>query len=227
MQHLNPQKIVIPGKKKVKLPVIQENGIVLRHPFSLALVGASGSGKTNTLIWMVQKLYKGFFPEIILISPTGASDELAGSLGATRTITENLVEETKAIMRKGRSKKPRLIIFEDCSSQRKLTSSESFCQAYTALRHLNCSVVSCSHKLRAISRIARINSNGLIIFPMPNSDIKIFVEEYLPYGVEKKAFLKMLHYAWSTSHDLQRPFLFVNNQEQHRFRRGFAQVIKF
>lgn len=50
------------------------NEILPRHEFTMGLIAPKGSGKT-TLICNLLKFYKGYFHNIIVFSPTVASDE--------------------------------------------------------------------------------------------------------------------------------------------------------
>lgn len=213
-----------------------EQGIVLSHPFSLLFVGQSGSGKTNTAVWMLNNMYKKYFHSIIILSPTGKCDLMLASLPEARIITTNLIQETKDLMDKRRTlcerigvaKVPRLlVIFEDVSSQRKLIASEDFTRAFVALRHYGCSTIAMSHKLKAINRMARINTNGLIIFPSTNSELQQLLDEYTPASTTKKEFIQMIKYAWQPEEHMERPFLFIDFRAtiKKRFRKGFHQIM--
>lgn len=218
----------------------QDSGIVLKNPFSLLAIGPSGSGKSTAVIWMLINLYKKFFDEIFLLSPTGMSDDIVKHLGLKKKniFTKNLEGvATKLIMQRKRlCEKKRgpqncgtcLVIFDDCSGLKKMTHSPAFIDAFTLLRHYGCSVIACSHKIKTVDRMARMNTKGVIIFPSSNAEKQTLIEEYAPPNLSKNQFSDLINYAWEKEDDFERPFLFINNDQpfRTRFRKGFHKILE-
>lgn len=68
----------IPKIKEVPVPDINHPDakfeMLPRHEFTMGLIAPKGSGKTTTIINLLE-MYKGYFHSIIVFSPTVASDE--------------------------------------------------------------------------------------------------------------------------------------------------------
>lgn len=240
----SPDSKLIPTKiesKSTQIPInsFMKAGIIPPHPSSMCLIGQSGSGKSNTLVWMINTLYSNYFDEIIILSATGETDTMFKQIKTKklRIITRDLLEEAEKLVdfrqkiceAKGVQRVSRmLVIFEDVSSQKKLMNSVPFLQAYVQLRHLGCSVISCAHKLRILPRMCRINSNALIMFPSNLSEKKILIEEYCPNGLTSAQFSRLIDHAWTPDEKIERPFLFINFKADNneRFRKGFHQILK-
>jgi len=240
-QSLIPAKI---DSKSAKFPLNEymKANIILPHPSSYLFIGASGSGKSNTMVWMINQLMEDYFDEIIIFSGTGGCDDMLNSLtkGPKMKIkvhTTDLINKVTSLLKdrqkeaedKGVSKLSRmLVIFEDVSSQKKLLNSVAFIQSYVQLRHFGCSVISCSHKLKAVSRLARINANGVVIFPSSVSEKKQLVEEYAPNNLTSREFEQVIEHAWRDGEDMAKPFLFINLKvkQKDRFRRGLHEILQ-
>lgn len=235
---LIPQKLDSDSTKFKMTPLMEKN-IILRYPFSMCFIGRSGCGKTTTMIWMIQNLYKNYFEEIYFISPTAGVDDLVKHLDLkeSNVISSDIINRTKELVskrkkmceKKGPTKcKRALYIFDDISSQRKLMASEEFLQAYVQLRHLGASVISCSHKFKCVPRLARLSSNGFILFPCPATEVKAMCDELCPFVLNKKEFSDMVRYAWEPDDTTEYPFLFVNKQVKckERYRKGFHSILQ-
>lgn len=235
---LIPQKI---ESKSAKLPIneFMEAEIICKHPASYIFVGRSGSGKSTVLVWMVNNLLREFFDRVVIISGTGSTDDLFKQIITKKIeiVSNDLLNKTKQLVNRrkaecesrGVSKCPKLlVIFEDVSSQKKLMASEEFMQAYVQLRHLGASVISCSHKLKSVPRMARISANGLVLFPSNQSETKQIIEDYSPSELTHKEFEQLIQYAWKPTEEFQRPFLFINSclKAEIRFRKGFSELLR-
>lgn len=75
---VNKMKRKIPEIKEVPVPNIHHPPInydmLPQHEFTMGLIAPKGSGKTTTMINLIE-LYHGYFHTIIIFSPTVASDE--------------------------------------------------------------------------------------------------------------------------------------------------------
>ena len=158
---------------KLQSPKLMEE-IELKHPFSLAVYGMTGSGKTVAVLNLLTNgdMYGGYFDEMYLFSTTGKSDDSFDALDLPKrnVITDKMVAELKkiierqkkAVERKGIDKAKKVcLIFEDLTANRKLMNSPDFIKAFVQNRHLSCSTIACCHKFNALIRTAR-----LILCPM-------------------------------------------------------------
>jgi hypothetical protein len=96
--------VALPTKaKKLMSPPLMDE-INLRHPFSLAVYGMTGSGKTVAVLNLLTNpnMYSGFFDEIYLFSVTGNSDDSFEALNLKKKniITEQMVPKLKKLLEK-------------------------------------------------------------------------------------------------------------------------------
>lgn len=235
---LVPQKIDS-GSTHIPLNSLMKQDIIPKHPFSMLLVGKSGSGKSNCLIWTLNELYKKYFERIVVIGATVKSDEMYDAIDETiddkDKISDNLVSECRRVLEerqaevesKGVTNCSRmLVILEDCTSERKLQASQAFTKLFVQLRHLGASVICCAHKLRAIPRVCRLNAVALLVFPLDRSDTKILIEEYCSMYLNKKEFAGLLKHCWEPTDEFVRPFLYYNRTlpQKVSFRKGFSEI---
>lgn len=219
-------------------PLMSKIGI--KHPFSMCVVGCSGSGKTvfTCTLLLNKKMFYKFFNEVYLITPTGSADDTFELLGLPKNniITENFEDRLKKIIEKQEGEVEQkgvleadrvLVIFEDLTSLKKLQNSAEFTKIYVQNRHLNISVISCVHKYRAFNRTCRMNSNHLIIFPCTNSEREIIADENATPNWNKKTFSTMLSHAFTPNEQNKRPFLWINNkaQPEDRFRKNLTRIL--
>jgi ABC-type uncharacterized transport system ATPase subunit len=206
----------------------------------MLLVGKSGSGKTNCLIWMLNNLYKKYFERIVVIGATVKSEEMYDSIDENIAekdkISDDLIIGCKRILderqaeveKSGVSNCSRmLVILEDATSERNLQASQAFTKLFVQLRHLGASVICCAHKLRAIPRVCRLNAVALMVFPLDKTDEKILIEEYCSRYLTKKQFAELLKHCWSSTEEFVKPFLYYNRTLPPKvaFRKGFSEIM--
>ena len=217
--------------------------IIPSHPESIFFVGTSGVGKTSLLCWMLDKpfMYKGFYDRIYLFSFSGKCDGMFDNLteiedGDVKTkdfeieLTKILDEQQEFIEENGfKASKKTLIILEDITSAPKFLRSAIFTRAYTMNRHLNVSVWSCGHKYKALSAVARLNANHLIIFPTNNDQIEQIAIDYAPPRLSKRDMMELIGSAFEADETHLKPFLFINNKVPFdtKFRKGFDAIIPY
>jgi len=227
--------------KNIKVPPLMEQ-IDLKHPFSLAVTGMTGSGKTVAVLNLLTNpdMYgAGYFDEIYLFSATANSDDSFESLNldSKHIITTGMISKLKKILQKqvkavetrGIDKAQKLcIILEDLTSQVKLMGSPEFTKLFVQNRHMNASVFACSHKYHALLRVARLNANHHFIFPCSESEVARVVDEHQPAGLKRHEFEQLIAYAFTPDEENVRPFLWINLKVpvKTRFRRSLDQVLE-
>ena len=226
---------------RLRSPPLMEH-IDLKHPFSLAVYGMTGSGKTVAVLNLLTNpaMYGGgFFDEMYLFSATGKSDDSFDALELKKNhiITDDMISKLKKIIatqkrdveRRGidRAKKV-CIIFEDLTANRKLMNSPDFIKAFVQNRHLSCSTIACCHKFNALIRTARMNANHHWLFPCSESEVSRVVDEHQPPALTKKQFEELIRYAFEATEDMPRPFLWINLKvpTQTRFRKSLEEVLE-
>jgi hypothetical protein len=226
--------------KNIRVPQLMEQ-IDLKHPFSLAAFGMTGSGKTVAILNILTnpEMYGGYFDEVYLFSVTGNSDDSFDVLNLPKKniITSEMIpklkrlldKQKKAVESKGIDKAKKVcIIFEDITSNKKLMASSDFLKSFVQQRHLNMSVFACAHKYHALVRTARLNANHLIIFPCAASEIHRIVEEHNPPSLSKNEFVNLINYAFTPTDVKTHPFLHINLKvpTKTRFRKSLDEILE-
>ena len=219
-------------------PLMQE--VELKHPFSLAVYGMTGSGKTVAVLNLLTspQMYGGYFDEMYLFSATGKSDDSFDALELKKqnVITTSGIAELKKIIdtqkrtveRKGIDKAKKIcIIFEDLTANRKLMNSPDFIKAFVQNRHLSCSTIACCHKFNALVRTARMNANHHWIFPCSESEVSRIVDEHQPPNLHKPEFINLIQYAFEPTGEQPRPFFWINLKVavSARFRKSLEELL--
>jgi hypothetical protein len=227
--------------KNITVPPLMDQ-IGLKHPFSLACYGMTGSGKTVAVLNLLTnpQMYGGdYFSEVYLFSATANSDDSFDALNLDKKhiITTDMISKLKKVLRKqvadvekhGIDKAKKVcVILEDLTSQKKLMNSPEFLKIFVQNRHMNISVLACCHKYHALIRTARLNANHHLIFPCSESEVSRIVEEHQPAQLRRNEFEELIQYAFTPSEDNERPFLWVNLKvpAKIRFRKSLDQMLE-
>jgi len=238
---LSIQPFKVNASKHRSPPLMEEIG--LTHPFSIALYGCSGSGKSVAACQLLcnKNMFRGFFQKIYLFSPTGKADDTFRHLGLPddqvfthtgRMIHEldKLVtnQESEASDEDDNTKLPKIcIILEDLTSQRELMKSQAFIKAFVQNRHINISTIACCHKYKSLIPVARLNSFHSFIFPCSNTEVEAIREDFQGAGMSKDQFRLMCVLAFRGTDEMQRPFLWINNKARpdEKYRKSLSQIL--
>lgn len=225
---------------KLQSPPFMEE-VDLKHPFSLAVYGMTGSGKTVAVLNLLTNphMYGEYFDEVYLFSATGKSDDSfdALELKKNNVITDQMIpklakiieSQKRAVERKGIDKAKKVcVIFEDLTANRKLMNSPDFIKAFVQNRHLSMSTIACCHKFNALIRTARMNANHHFLFPCSESEVSRIVDEHQPPGLKKQEFLGLIQHAFEPTEEQPRPFLWVNLKvpTNIRFRKSMEEILE-
>lgn len=224
---------------KLKSPPTME-ALDLKHPFSLASIGVTGSGKTCAILNLLtnQYMYGRFFEELWLFSATGVSDDSFQvlRLPPSRIITSGMEAKLKRIVKsqkkevetKGKVKAKKVcIVFEDLTANKKLMRSKTFLECFVQNRHLGISTIACCHKYHALIRTARLNANQMWIFPASSSEMMRIATELGPPGLSTGEFMELIQFAWDPEPNMSHPFLWVNRKVpiRTRFRKSLSRLL--
>lgn len=226
------------SKDLIKQPKIALDGVLPTLHFSMCIVGSSGSGKSVLTYNLITKFYKDCFDMIILISPTGGTDDIqkALDLPKSRVITDMSIAEeaiqkimdiqTESIKSKGfENAKKILLYFDDVIGDQKFMNSKAMVNAFIKNRHYNFSVILCSQYYKAIPRRMRMQSSCNIFFNCNETELNTIAEDFAPPGITTKRFIEVLQEILTEKFQ----FITINRRSpwNERFRKGLAEVIDF
>jgi hypothetical protein len=225
--------------QKIESPPLMEK-IGLKHPFSIGIFGVSGSGKTVLACQLLcsKNMYRHYFDEIHLFSPTAGADDTFKQLGLSDEYihSTNMIEELEKLIGEQTievethgilDSKKILILFDDLTSQKKLMNSEAFMKCSIQNRHINMSSIFICHKYNALIRTVRLNCGNLMIFPCSMSEKKIIMEEHQTPNLELNQFKKLIDYSFTKTKDNPKPFLWIclKADFDSRFRKNLYEIL--
>jgi GTPase SAR1 family protein len=227
-------------KDKIKQPELAEAGVIPKLNTSTLIIGKSGSGKSvlmNSLLTDKRFYDNGrFFDRVILISPTGESDDIqrAMKIDSSLIFTDMCeAEEALRVLEKIQEEDVKqhgaehankiLVILDDVASHQKFLKSEPMISLFIRSRHYNCTVYCLSQYFKLIPKTIRLQCSTLIFFACSNTESDCLAEEQAPPNVKKKNFCKLIDDALRERYS----FLTVSltSPWESRFRRGLAMVI--
>jgi hypothetical protein len=232
---IKPLKTV---KSKIKQRTLMEKDIIPRHPSSVIFNGSSGSGKSVLLLNMLTRpeFFKGYFDEIHLFSPTGASDDLFDALKLPEEnihidmkpseLSDILEEQRDKIEADGVDKvKKMLIIFEDVQGNSKFMRSKPFLKSFIANRHYGISTWLCGQSWTRTPKACRLQANNIFYFAGSGSENELLANEHTPPGMRKREFMEMLMQGTRNKYD----FVHINLRAPHaeRYRRNLGNLINW
>jgi len=233
-------KLIVPETSKdlIDQPQMAKDGVLPKLHFSMLLVGASGSGKSVLAYNIIDKFYKDCFDMVILISPTGMTDDIQAALKIpkSRVITDMKKAEeslqkvmdvqTDCIKKRGFEKCKKVLVYlDDVVGDTQFMNSKTMVNAFIKNRHYNFSVLLCSQYWKAIPRRMRMQSAFNVFFECSETELNTIAEDFEPPGINKKKFIDIL------THILSEKYQFVSiarrSSWDERFRKGLAHVIDF
>ena len=205
-------------------------------PFGMAIVGKSGSGKTQMMLHLMTSPYllKDSFDFIYLFTGVKADTEMIKCLEIPDDCIMNDFDEeqVKTIMDKmersveknGFKNTPSvLFIFDDFLNKPKFIKSSTMTKLASANRHLNISYILLSQYFKKLPPVIRTNVAYIAFFPASLQEVIKLAEENTPANMSQKDMIKLVQYATREPYQ----FLGINNRccAQKRLRRGFNQIL--
>lgn len=226
------------SKDRIEQPQIALDGVLPKLHFSMLIVGSSGSGKSVLAYNIINQFYKDCFDMIILISPTGTSDDVQAALNLPRsrvitdlTLANDALKkimqvQDETIKKEGYEKaKNILIYFDDVVSDYSFMNSNEVVTAFIRNRHYKFSTLLCSQYYKLIPRKIRMQSACNIFFNCSETEMNTIAEDFEPPGVTRKEFVRTLQDI------LASPYQFITiamrSPWAERFRMGLAEIIHF
>jgi hypothetical protein len=227
-------------KDKVKQPHLADAGVIPKLNTSTLIIGKSGSGKSvlmHNLLTRKEFYNKDqYFDRVILISPTGESDDIQTSMHIDSSMVFTDMEEAENALKilqsvqeedvkeNGSDKASKVcVILDDVASQSKFMRSEPFISLFIRSRHFNCTVFLLSQHFKIIPKICRLQASQMYFFAVSNTESECLCEEQAPPKMKKRNFMRLVDDA------LREPFSFLSiclkSPWETRFRKGLAMVI--
>ena len=224
------------NKTKLKQPEACINEILPRLHCSYLVIGRSGSGKSTTVLHLLnsKSLLKGAF-DIILYLSDSPDDLFKEHLHIPdENFIKNMSEEwlyklidkqKNEIKKKGITKaKSVCLIFDDILSKSKFLKSNILKKLVCECRHYNISCIFNTQGYKSIPRVVRINCRGLILFPSSLNEMIKFSEENCLPNMSNKRFLQLLQHCTSEAYQ----FAFINHDAKNphdKLRKNFNTII--
>ena len=230
-------KIQKTNKDELYQPRCSEIGILPKLPFGMALIGKSGSGKTQCMIHMLTDKYllKDTFDYIYLFVGVKPDDQMIKALNLPKeNIKINFVEEDvktlcdkmeKTVEKQGFKKTPSvLFIFDDFLNKKKFIKSDTMTKLCTANRHMNISYMLLSQYYKKLSPVIRTNVSCILFFPASLCEVIKLAEEQCPPHMSKTKFIEVVQYATKDPYQ----FLSINNHAKpdEKLRKGFDKLLQ-
>jgi hypothetical protein len=233
------------SKSKVKVNKAMTDHIIPKHPFRAILSGASGSGKTNLLIHLLNTkgFYKNYFDVIFIISPTaGKLDDSYNVLAKNNTkttiriindldpdsIDQIMTKNKDIILKKKVHMSPKiLIVYDDVIGDRLFMNSKAFINSFIASRHYNASVFICTQKYNAIPKTPRVQANAIFFFRGTNTEREVLAIDRAPSGYSKKEMESIIDFSTTATKESPYPFLYINLQAktQNQLRKNLDKTM--
>ena len=243
MEELLIKKIENNSKDKIEQPRLSEQNIIPRINTANIFVGTTGMGKSTLVANLMSKpqFFGGkrkdggdWFDKIILISPTGDSDDVQKDMKVDLVLTDmdevpgELIDlmriQKKVIKESGADKAPKIcLLYDDVISNPKLMRNKHFIKTFIANRHFNFTVLLCTQSWTKVPRAVRLQARGIFYFPGGISEVELLCDEYCPPGLWRNDFRELVSYATESDYS----FLFINKSTpiKNRYRRNLHEII--
>lgn len=199
----------------------------IKHPFRAILIGASGSGKTQTLMNIIKNM--GGTWDFIVLCVKSAQEPLyeyllnkcRGSIALYEEGKLPTVEDIDKISDKGKDQV--LIVYDDLCLMKDQKAIE---EAYIRFRKKNCSMIYLSQSYFKIPKTIRVNCNLIFLKKLSsNRDLKMILKEY-DVGVSEKQLMEMYKIATDNQLDFLTIRIDENWDSPYKFTRNFSCVLE-
>lgn len=234
------------SKDKIEQPKLADKDVIPRVNTSNIFVGSTGMGKSTLITNLVSKKQffggdnkagRPWFDHVILISPTGDTDDVQKAMGiddvqiitdlkeAPGVLAILMKEQHKKVKQLGAEKAPKiLIIYDDIVSHPKFMKNEQFIKSFIANRHHNFTVFIGSQSWTKAPRAVRLQARGIFYFAGGMSEVELLCDEYCPPGLTRHDFKQVIDYATRDPYS----FLYINKSVpmKKRFRKNLKEIIQ-
>lgn len=184
-----PSEVQKPDKRFLKLP---NNDILFKPPFTMACIGAIGSGKTSFVYTLLNKLYKNYFDEVVVCCATLDSQKTWENMNQRSILFLNDFDdmafleyikeiEQEQLKRESEGKYPLRIaivlddiVFEGFNKNRAGTLEKLM----MTCRHFNISIILALQHSKQISAAMRNQIFYYVLFRLTANDLAKVAEEH-------------------------------------------------
>ena len=234
-------KLEVPKTTKslIQQPKIATDGVLPELCFNMVITGMPKSGKTVLWFNLIKNFYKDAFDMVVLISPSGGSDDIVKALGLppSRIITdmdkaEECLEKILDIQKESVEKegsfehvKKVCIVLDDVVGHKDFMKCNALLATVIKNRHHNISTILNSQYFKLIPRNVRLQASCFMFFNCSESELETIADDHCPPGVPTRKFIERLEKELEEKH----AFVTINitSPWNQRFRKGLAQVIDF
>lgn len=211
------------------------DGVLPEHPFRMYVVGASGSGKSNFVLNLLTKphMYKDYFDDILVISPTAA--HLDPNYRMLQLPKENFFDPDEEVLERimeiqedrvlelGRSKAPKiLLLLDDVISYKSFVNSPIVLKFAVMSRHWNISLMILSQAYHRIPKSVRMQMTSIVFFKGSNKELIVLAEDFSAPGMSHGNFIAGICYATHKRYNFF--FVDLNRQiENGRYRKNLNE----
>lgn len=227
---------------KDETPERLQNLICPGFPTTVLFAGPPGSGKTNTLVFMLQSkdFWNGFFDKIYAMGTTVESDSMYKTLDIPKEqmctdpkrfvkfVTDTVKDQQADVEADKKKADKTLWLFEDLTSFfHKVQHQEDFIRCFCQIRHLKGTAVAVVHKYKSFNRTCRNCCRHILVWQPLLTEIKQLYEDFGPPGMTPREWKQMVQYASTPTEDDQHTFFYINMHAplSQRFRKTFTEIL--
>lgn len=216
---------ILPKKYIKKVPNPSYNNHLINLPFRILIVGASGSGKTQLVLELLDRMRNTF--EKVVLCVKNADEPLYQWLRDKLTADQlDIFEGSEAVPNiDSLAGKQTLIVFDDLVLEK---NQNQILQAFIRGRKLGLSMVYLTQSYYQTPKTIRINCNYLFLKKLSNKrDLTAILNEY-GLGLDKSQLIILYKYAIeSGTGNKKGNFLMIDADadEENRFRKNFLKVL--
>lgn len=210
-----------------------------QHPFFMAIIGPSRSGKSCLARTLLKEVYYKVFDYIFLFSQSldlnndfEEFEKIVGYNSFDENEILDILNDQKTIVKQGKRDKSMkdvpgiLLIFDDVADNQKFCNSKVLRMLAYRSRHQSVSCLVLSQKSSSIPRGCRLNLSHEIIFkPVSGDEMDFIVREAVPRQRRKQFFEK-------AEKIFEEPYTFIYfdnlcKSGKNRIKLGFDKVLQF
>ena len=132
------------------------------------------------------------------------------------------------LLRKKRSAKKLLLIFDDAIAESSLINSPIFLKLFIQGRHYGCSILLMCQSIMKVPRSVRLQATHISLFPSKKTEIDRIYSEFGGRLMSRSEFHELAEFATMATPDDPYPFLHIDagSPERTRFRKNFTNTLQ-
>lgn len=194
-----------------------------KHPFRMLITGASGTGKTNIFMTLLNQLLD--YDNLYVVSPSLNDQPIYQHLIDLSNQSDSIKcydDIAQFNLEDVRNENTNLIVFDDCMCEKKLAPLIE--KSFSWGRHKNASIFYLSQSFFTVPKNIRLNCTQYIIFPLGDTNEIIMIHRRIAPDLKLEQFLEI----YKNAIDEPYSFLFVDKMAKDRalaYRKRFDQLL--